>query len=59
MLEMSLLMTMIFSTVKKFLLQIEFIIDLINRTNFIVNAKRFIEKSNVLRMGIVHPEEKN
>ena len=52
-------MTMIFSTVKKFLLQIEFIIDLINRTNFIVNAKRFIEKSNVLRMGTVHPEEKN
>ena len=33
----------------------EFIIDLINRTNFIADAKRFVEKS---KMEIVHPEEK-
>ena len=36
----------------------EFIIDLINRTNFIADAKRFVEKSNVPKMEIVHPEEK-
>ena len=37
----------------------EFIIDLINRPNLIVYAKRFVEESNVSKMEIVHPEEKN
>ena len=37
----------------------EFIIDLINRTNFIADAKRFVEESNGLRMEIVHYEGKN
>ena len=36
----------------------EFIIDLINRTNFIADAKRFVEESNMSKMEIVHPEEK-
>ena len=35
----------------------EFIIDLINRTNFIADAKRFVEESNAPKMEIVHPEE--
>ena len=35
----------------------EFIIDLINRTNFIANAKRFFEESNSPKMEIVHPEK--
>ena len=37
----------------------EFIIDLINRinrTNFIADAQRFVEGSNVPKMEIVHPE---
>ena len=37
----------------------EFIIDLINRPNLIVYAKRFVEESNASKMEIVHPEEKN
>ena len=37
----------------------EFIIDLINRANFIVDAKRFVEESNALKMELVHPEKKN
>ena len=36
----------------------EFIIGLINRTNFIANAKEFVEESNESKMEIVHPEEK-
>ena len=36
----------------------EFIIDLINRTNFIANAKNFIQESNASKMEIAHPEEK-
>ena len=36
----------------------EFIIDLNNRTNFIANAKKFVEESNKSKMEIVHPEEK-
>ena len=36
----------------------EFIIDLINRTIFIANAKRFVEESNVPEMEIVYPEGK-
>ena len=36
----------------------EFIIDVINRTNVIAIAKRFIEESNSPKMEIVHPEEK-
>ena len=36
----------------------EFIIDLINRTNFIADAKRFAEESNVPKIEIVHPEMK-
>ena len=52
-------MTMIFLTVKRFLMQIEnFFIDLINRTNFIADAKKFIEKSNASKIEIFHPEEK-
>ena len=34
----------------------EFIIDLINRTNFIADAKRFPEDSNVPKIEIVHPD---
>ena len=37
----------------------EFIIDLINRPNLIVYAKRFVEESNASKIEIVHPEEKN
>ena len=37
----------------------EFIIDLINRPNLIVYAKRFVEESNASKMEIVHSEEKN
>ena len=37
----------------------EFIIDLINRTNFTVNAKKLVEESNASKMEIVHPEQKN
>ena len=36
----------------------EFLIDLINRTNFIVDTKRFVEESNVPKMETVHNEEK-
>ena len=36
----------------------EFIIDLINRSNFIANSKKFIEESNASKMEILHPEEK-
>ena len=36
----------------------EFLIDLLNRTDFNVDTKRFIEESNVPKMEIVHPEEK-
>ena len=36
----------------------EFIIDLINRTNFIADAKRFAEESNVPKIEIVYPEGK-
>ena len=36
----------------------EFIIDLINRKNFIAGAKKLIEESNASKMEIVHPEEK-
>ena len=36
----------------------EFIIDLINRTNFIAYAKKFVEESNESKMEIVYPEEK-
>ena len=35
-----------------------FIIDLINRTNFIADAKKFVEESNESKMEIVYPEEK-
>ena len=34
------------------------ITDLINRTNFIADAKKFVEESNESKMEIVHPEEK-
>ena len=34
-------------------------VDLINKTNFIAHAKRFIEESNVTKMEIVHLEEKD
>ena len=37
----------------------EFIIDLINRTNFTGNAKKLVEESNASKMEIVHPEQKN
>ena len=36
----------------------EFIIDLINKSNFIANSKKFIEESNASKMEILHPEEK-
>ena len=36
----------------------EFLIDLLNRTDFNVDTKRFVEESNVPKMEIVHPEEK-
>ena len=36
----------------------EFIIDLINRTNFVADAKKFVEESNESKMEIAHPEEK-
>ena len=36
----------------------EFIIDVVNRTNFIVDAKNFVEESNASKMEILHPEEK-
>ena len=36
----------------------EFLIDLINRTNFIVDTKRFVEESNVPKMETAHTEEK-
>ena len=36
----------------------EFIINLINRTNSIADAKKFVEESNVSKMEIIHPEEK-
>ena len=36
----------------------EFIIDVINRTNFIAIAKRFVKESNLPKMEIVHVEEK-
>ena len=36
----------------------EFIIDLINRTNFIADAKKFVEESNASKMEVIHPEEK-
>ena len=36
----------------------ELIINLINRTNFIAVAKKFVEESNASEMEIVHPEEK-
>ena len=36
----------------------EFIIGLINRTNFIANAKEFVEELSESKMEIVHPEEK-
>ena len=36
----------------------EFIIDLINRSNFIANSKKFIEESNASKMEILHPEVK-
>ena len=35
----------------------EFIIDLINRTNFIADAKKFVEESNESKIEIVHPAE--
>ena len=36
----------------------EFIIDFINRTNFIADAKKFVEESNASKMEVIHPEEK-
>ena len=36
----------------------EFIIDVINRTNFIAIAKRFVKESNSPKIEIVHAEEK-
>ena len=36
----------------------ELIIDLINRTNFIVDTKRFIEELKVPKIETVHPKEK-
>ena len=36
----------------------EFIIDLIIKTNFIADAKKFVEESNESKMEIVYPEEK-
>ena len=36
----------------------EFIIDFINRTNFIADAKKFVEESNASKMKVIHPEEK-
>ena len=36
----------------------EFIIDLINRTNFIADTKKFIEEQNASKIEIVHPKEK-
>ena len=36
----------------------EFIIDLINRTNFIADAKKFVEESNESKIETVHPAEK-
>ena len=36
----------------------EFIIDFVNRSNFIADAKKFVEGSNESKMEIVHPEEK-
>ena len=36
----------------------EFIIALINSTNFIPHTEKFIEESNESKMEIVHPEEK-
>ena len=36
----------------------EFIIDFINRSNFIADAKKFVEGSNESKMEIVYPEEK-
>ena len=36
----------------------EFIIDFINRTNFIADAKKFVQESNASKMEVIHPEEK-
>ena len=36
----------------------EFIIDLINRTNFIADAKIFADESKAPKMETVHPEQK-
>ena len=36
----------------------EFIIALINSTNFIPHTEKFVEESNESKMEIVHPEEK-
>ena len=36
----------------------ELVTDLINRINFIADAKKFIEESNASKMEIVHSEEK-
>ena len=35
----------------------EFIIDLINKTNFVADAKKFVEESNESKMEIIYPEE--
>ena len=37
----------------------EFIIDLINRTSFIIDTKRFVKEPNEPKMEIAHLEEKN
>ena len=36
----------------------EFIIDLFTRTNFIANAKKFVEESNASKMEIFIPKKK-
>ena len=36
----------------------EFIIDLINKSNFIANSKKFIEESNASKMEIFHSEKR-
>ena len=37
----------------------EIITDLINRTDFIANAKRFVEEPNAPKMEMVHHEKKS
>ena len=49
----------IFDTEEVFNADREFIIDLINKTSFIIDTKRFVKEPNDPTMEIAHLEEKN